>query len=55
MRSAGLRAIIVPRCRLYVQHRRGAALPAPAGWRLADERRFGDTVLSVFEREEGGE
>jgi 16S rRNA (guanine(966)-N(2))-methyltransferase RsmD len=52
VRAAGLRAIIPPRCRLYVQHRRGAALPAAPGWRLADERRFGDTTLTTFEREE---
>lgn len=53
VRAAGLRAIIGARCRLYVQHRRGAALPA-SGWRLLDERRFGDTVLTTFEREEDG-
>jgi 16S rRNA (guanine966-N2)-methyltransferase len=52
VRTAGLRAIIPARCRLYVQHRRGAALPAAPGWRLADERRFGDTMLTTFEREE---
>ena len=52
--TAGLRAIIPARCRLYVQHRRGAALPAAPGWRLADERRFGDTMLTTFEREEDG-
>jgi 16S rRNA (guanine966-N2)-methyltransferase len=52
VRAHGLRAIIPARCRLYVQHRRGAALAAAAGWRFADERRFGDTVLSTFEREE---
>jgi 16S rRNA (guanine966-N2)-methyltransferase len=54
VRAEGLRAIIPARCRLYVQHRRGAALPAAAGWRLADERRFGDTMLAIFEREEDG-
>ena len=54
MRAAGLRAIIRSRCRLYVQHRRGAALSAAPGWRLADERRFGDTMLTIFEREEDG-
>lgn len=54
VRAAGLRAIIGPRCRLYVQHRRGAALPAASGWRLADERRFGDTLLTTFERKEDG-
>ena len=54
VRAAGLRAIIPVRCRLYVQHRRGAALPAPPGWRFADERRFGDTMLTSFEREEDG-
>ena len=54
VRAPGLRAIICPRCRLYVQHRRGAALPAGGGWRLVDERRFGDTVLTTFEREEDG-
>jgi 16S rRNA (guanine966-N2)-methyltransferase len=54
VRAPGLRAIIPPRCRLYVQHRRGAALPAAPGWRLVDERRFGDTVLTTFESEEGG-
>jgi 16S rRNA (guanine966-N2)-methyltransferase len=52
--AAGLRAIIPAQCRLYVQHRRGAALPAAPGWRLADERRFGDTLLTIFEREEAG-
>ena len=52
VRAEGLRAIIPARCRLYVQHRRGAALPAAPGWRLADERRFGDTMLTTFEREE---
>ena len=55
VRAPGLRAIIPPRCRLYLQHRRGAALPAAPGWRLADERRFGDTVLTTLEREEDGE
>ena len=54
VRAEGLRAIIPARCRLYVQHRRGAALPAATGWRLADERRFGDTMLTTFEREEDG-
>jgi 16S rRNA (guanine966-N2)-methyltransferase len=54
MRAAGLRAIIGARCRLYVQHRRGAALSAAAGWRLADERRFGDTMLTTLAREEDG-
>lgn len=54
MLAPGLRAIISPRCRVYVQHRRGAALPAAPGWRLADERRFGDTMLSTFERKEDG-
>ncbi len=54
VRAEGLRAIIPARCRLYVQHRRGAVLPAAPGWRLADERRFGDTVLTTFEREEDG-
>jgi 16S rRNA (guanine966-N2)-methyltransferase len=54
VRAPGLRAIIGARARLYVQHRRGAALPAAPGWRLADERRFGDTVLTTFEREEDG-
>jgi len=54
VRAPGLRAIIPARCRLYVQHRRGAALPAAPGWRLTDERRFGDTGLTTFEREEGG-
>ncbi len=52
--AAGLRAIIPARCRLYVQHRRGTAFPAAPGWRLADERRFGDTMLTIFEREEDG-
>ena len=52
MLAEGLRAIISIRCRLYVQHRRGAALPAAPGWRLVDERRFGDTMLTTFEREE---
>jgi 16S rRNA (guanine(966)-N(2))-methyltransferase RsmD len=54
VRTEGLRAIMPARCRLYVQHRRGAALPAAPGWRLADERRFGDTTLTTFEREEDG-
>jgi 16S rRNA (guanine966-N2)-methyltransferase len=54
VRCAGLRAIIPAGCRLYVQHRRGAALPAVPGWRFADERRFGDTLLTTFEREEDG-
>jgi 16S rRNA (guanine(966)-N(2))-methyltransferase RsmD len=54
VRAPGLRAIIPPRCRLYVQHRRGAALLAAPGWRVADERRFGDTTLTTFEREEDG-
>jgi len=54
VRAEGLRAIIPAQCRLYVQHRRGAALPAAPGWRLADERRFGDTMLTTFEREEDG-
>jgi 16S rRNA (guanine966-N2)-methyltransferase len=54
VRAAGLRAIIPAAGRLYVQHRRGAALPAAAGWRLADERRFGDTMLTTFVREEDG-
>ncbi len=54
VRAPGLRAIIPPQCRLYVQHRRGAELPAAPGWRLVDERRFGDTVLTTLEREEDG-
>ena len=54
VRAVGLRAIIPAPCRLYVQHRRGAVLPTAPGWRLADERRFGDTVLTTFEREEDG-
>jgi len=54
VRTEGLRAIIPARCRLYVQHRRGAAFAAAPGWRLADERRFGDTMLTTFEREEDG-
>ena len=54
VRAEGLRAIIADRCRLYVQHRRGAALPVAPGWRLVDERRFGDTMLTTFEREEDG-
>jgi len=54
MRAAGLRAIIGLRCRLYVQHRRGAALPAAPGWQIADARRFGDTMLTIIEREENG-
>jgi 16S rRNA (guanine966-N2)-methyltransferase len=54
VRAEELRAIIPARCRLYVQHRRGAALPAAPGWRTADERRFGDTMLTTFEREEDG-
>ena len=53
-RSPGLRAIIRPRCRVHVQHRRGTP-PAPGpGWAVVDERRFGDTVLTTFEREETG-
>ena len=54
MLAEGLRAIMPARCRLYVQHRRGAALSATADWRLVDERRFGDTLLTTFEREEDG-
>jgi len=54
VRAAGLRAIIPARCRLYIQHRRGAALTAASGWLLADERRFGDTMLTTLEREEDG-
>ena len=54
VRAPGLRAIIGPRCRLYVQHRRGQTLAPAAGWRLVDERRFGDTMLTTFEREEDG-
>jgi 16S rRNA (guanine(966)-N(2))-methyltransferase RsmD len=54
VRADGLRAIIPPRCRLYVQQRRGAAQPDAPGWRLVDERRFGDTALTTFEREEDG-
>jgi 16S rRNA (guanine(966)-N(2))-methyltransferase RsmD len=54
VRAPGLRAIIAARCRLYVQHRRGMALPPAAGWRPVDERRFGDTVLTTLEREEDG-
>jgi 16S rRNA (guanine966-N2)-methyltransferase len=50
--AAGLRAIIPPRCRLYVQHRRGAAPPPGTGWAVVDERRFGDTELTTYEREE---
>ena len=52
VRAPALRAIIPARCRLYVQHRRGAEIPAAPGWRLADERRFGDTVLTTLERME---
>lgn len=52
VRTGGLRAIIPAQGRLYVQHRRSAALPTAPGWRLADERRFGDTMLTTFEREE---
>lgn len=51
-RSPGLRAIIRPRCRVYVQHRRGAAPEPGAGWRAVDERRSGDTVLTTYAREE---
>ncbi len=51
-RTPGLRAIIRPRCRVYVQHRRGGAPEPGAGWRAVDERRFGDTVLTTLEREE---
>jgi len=29
-------------------------LSPAAGWRPVDERRFGDTVLTTFEREEDG-
>jgi len=54
MLAEGLRAIMPARCRLYVQHRRGAALSAATGWRLVDERRFGDTLLTTCEREEDG-
>ena len=54
VRAPGLRAIIPARCRLYVQHRRGMTFPHAAGWRLRDERRFGDTVLTTLEREEDG-
>jgi 16S rRNA (guanine966-N2)-methyltransferase len=52
LRSAGLRAIIPRGRRLYVQHRRGATFPAAAGWAPVDERRFGDTTLTTFERED---
>jgi 16S rRNA (guanine(966)-N(2))-methyltransferase RsmD len=51
-RSPGLRAIIRPRCRVFAQHRRGETPPAGAGWTAVDERRFGDTVLTTFAREE---
>jgi 16S rRNA (guanine966-N2)-methyltransferase len=54
MRTAGLRAIIPARCRLYVQHRRSTALPAVGGWVASDERRFGDTMLTTLAREENG-
>ena len=51
-RSPGLRAIIRPHCRVYVQHRRGEAPPAGEGWATVDERRFGDTTLTTYAREE---
>ena len=54
VRSAGLRAIIPGRCRLYVQHRRSTALPDADGWQVVDERRFGDTMLTTLAREEDG-
>jgi len=55
-RAPGLRAIIPPRRRVYVQHRRGEGPPPAAGWAVVDERRFGDTVLTTCERgEEDGE
>ena len=51
LRSPALGAIIRPRRRVYLQHRRRETLPEVAGWARADERRFGDTVLTTCERE----
>lgn len=51
LRSSGLRAIIAPRHRLYVQHRRGTAPAEAGGWIVVDARRFGETALTTYERE----
>ncbi len=42
------RAIMRARGRMYVEHRRDLIVPPPAGWEIADSRRFGETVLTVF-------
>lgn len=42
------RDIMRARGRIYVEHRRGAEWPSLDFLTVADERRFGDTVLTVF-------
>lgn len=48
LRSPGWHAIMPRRRKIYVEHSRDPLGPVPPGWRIADSRRFGETVLTVF-------
>lgn len=48
LRSPRWRAIMRARSRIYVEHRRDLSWPSLEGWEIADRRRFGETVLTVF-------
>ena len=48
LRSPRWRAIMRARSRIYVEHRRDLSWPSLEGWEIADSRRFGETVLTVF-------
>lgn len=49
--SPSWRAIMRGQNRIFIQHRRSLILPTVSGWRAADERRFGETVLTTFQGE----
>lgn len=49
--SPAWRVIMCGQNRIFIQHRRGLIWPPMPGWILADQRRFGETALTTFERE----
>ena len=51
LRSAGWRAIIPARGRVFVEHRSDLTWPPLSGLRVADLRRFGETTLTEFRGE----
>jgi 16S rRNA (guanine(966)-N(2))-methyltransferase RsmD len=48
LRSPRWRDIMRARGRIYVEHRFDIAMPAPAGWEIVKNRKFGETALTAL-------